>query len=119
MRELIRPIEQTLCVGNIAANFVKAGASKGREEMRKRLKAIFGDPATNTPASSQEDKVKRNSTKNVDIAGNLLSIGITGALITTNQEGTETEIPRMRTMLKRRLSLEQSTLIPYMNISWP
>jgi hypothetical protein len=29
-------------------NFVKAGASKGKEAMRKRLKTIFGEPGATT-----------------------------------------------------------------------
>jgi hypothetical protein len=56
MRELINPVEKILQVENAAANFVKAGASKGKEAMRKRLKTIFGEPGSTTSPEVTQQK---------------------------------------------------------------
>ena len=62
LRELINPVEKILQVENLAANFVKAGASKGKEAMRERLKTIFREPgATTSPEVTQQmgGKIKK------------------------------------------------------------
>ena len=56
LRELIKPVERILRVENLADNFLKAGASKGKEATRKRLKTIYGEPGVTTSPEVTQQK---------------------------------------------------------------